>query len=60
MSEAANETRDPTVHELAAEVARLRGRVEDLEDGRELDAAIQRNAGKPLIPWEKAGSEIGL
>ena len=60
MSEAANETRDPTVHELAAEVARLRGRVEDLEDARELDAAIQRNAGKPLIPWEKAGSEIGL
>ena len=60
MSEVANPTKEPTVHELAAELARLRDRVEDLEDARELDAAVQRNAGKPLIPWERAKNEIGL
>ena len=60
MSEFANQTREPTVHDLAAEFARLRDRVEDLEDARELDAAIQRNAGKPLIPWEQAKRDIDL
>ena len=48
MSEISNQTKEPTVHELAAELARLRDRIEDLEDARELDAAIQRNAGKPI------------
>ena len=60
MSEVADQTREPTVHELALEVARLRDRVEDLEDARELDAAIERNDRKPLIPWEQAKNEIGL
>ena len=32
-----------TVKHLAGELARLSERVEDLEDGRELDAAIRRN-----------------
>jgi hypothetical protein len=52
--------REPTLRELAAEVARLRERVEDLEDARELDAAIRRNGEKPLIPWEQAKKELGL
>ena len=50
----------PTVRELAEELARLRARVEDLEGARELDAAIRRNADKPLIPWVEAKKELGL
>jgi hypothetical protein len=42
------------------EVTRLRSRVEDLEDLRELNDAIARNAGKPGIPWDQAKSELGL
>jgi hypothetical protein len=38
----------------------LRARVEDLEDARELDAAIRRNADKPLIPWNEAKKDLGL
>ena len=49
-----------TVQRLAAEVARLRERVEDLEDARELDAAIVRNGEKPLIPWDQARKELNL
>lgn len=49
-----------TIQELAAEVTNLRERVEDLEDARELDAAIRRNADKPLIPWEQAQKDLGL
>jgi hypothetical protein len=50
----------PTVPQLAGELARLRERVEDLEDRRELDAAIRRNGDKPLIPWDKGKNELGL
>ena len=50
----------PTLQQLAAEVARLRERVEDLEDERELDAAICRNGDKPLIPWNEAKKDLGL
>jgi hypothetical protein len=38
------------IQQLAAEVVRFRERVEDLEDARDLDAAIDRNGKKPLIP----------
>ena len=48
------------VDRLAAEVAQLRERVEDLEDARELDDAIRRNADKPLIPWDQAKKDLGL
>lgn len=48
------------VEQLAAEVARLRERVEDLEDARELDEAIRRSADKPLIPWDQAKKDLGL
>ena len=60
MSETAAHNSTPSLEELAAEVARLRERVEDLEDGRELDAAIRRNADKPLIPWDEAQKDLGL
>jgi hypothetical protein len=49
-----------TLQQLAGELARLRERVEDLEDERELDAAIRRNGDKPLIPWDQAKNELGL
>ena len=60
MSEAQNQQRTPTLEELATELTQLRERVEDLEDARELDAAIRRNADKPLIPWDQAKKELGL
>ena len=50
----------PTVESLAAEMRELRERMEDLEDLLELRAAIDRNAGKPGIPWEKAKSELEI
>ncbi len=50
----------PTIQQLAAELARLRERVEDLEDARELEAAIRRNGDKPLIPWDQAKKDLGL
>ena len=49
-----------TVLKLAGEVARLSERVEDLEDARELDAAIRRNGDKPLIPWDQAKNGLGI
>jgi len=60
MSNLGEQPKEPTIRELAAELAHLRDRVEDLEDTRELDAAIQRNGDKPLIPWEQAKQDIGL
>jgi len=60
ISDLAQEAKEPTIRELSAELARLRDRVEDLEDARELDAAIRRNGDKPLIPWEQAKEEFGL
>lgn len=60
MSEAKAPPRTPSLEELAREVQRLRERVEDLEDARELDAAIRRNAAKPLIPWDQAKKDLGL
>lgn len=47
MSEPQEREESPTVQQLAIEVAGLRERVEDLEDARELDAAIRRNGDKP-------------
>jgi len=60
MSEPLEQEGTPTIQQLAAEVARLRERVEDLEDARELDAAIRRNADKPLIPWDQVKVDLGL
>ena len=60
MSDLAQGSKEPAMREISAELARLRDGVEDLEDARELDAAIRRNGDKPLIPWEQARNEIGL
>jgi hypothetical protein len=48
------------IETLNQAVARLQERVEDLEDLRDLEAAIAENAGKPLIPWEQAKPELEL
>jgi hypothetical protein len=45
---------------LHAELNRLRQRVEDLEDLRDLNEAIVRNKAKPLIPWDEAKNELGI
>jgi len=50
----------PSLHRLSAEVARLRARVEDLEDLRDLNAAVTRNAGKPGTPWVQARKVLKL
>jgi hypothetical protein len=50
----------PTVRQLHSELQRLRRRVEDLEDLRDLNAAIERNAHKPGIPWSEVKKELGL
>jgi hypothetical protein len=45
---------------LQQRLDKLRQRVEDLEDLRELEQAIAKNAGKPLVPWDKAKKDLGL
>jgi hypothetical protein len=45
---------------LQAELAALSQRVEDLEDLRELNQAIERNGNRPLVPWAKAKKQLGL
>ena len=49
-----------TLDALYNELHDLRQRVEDLEDLRELNQAIDRNGAKPLIPWNKAKKSLGL
>jgi hypothetical protein len=41
-------------------MARLRSRVEELEDLRDLNTAVARNQGKPGVPWAKAKAALGL
>ena len=50
----------PTLNSLAAEMRRLKERLEDMEDLLELRSAIERNAGKPGMPWEKVKTELEL
>ena len=49
-----------TIRRLHAELQRLRRRVEDLEDLRDLNAAIERNSGKPGMRWSQVRKELGL
>ena len=49
-----------TVRALYDELNRLRERVEDLEDLRELNEAIARNKGKRLIPWDEVRKGLGV
>ena len=53
-------SKKPTLKRLSTEMHRLRERVEDLEDARDLEEAIRRNGDKPLIPWEQAKKDLGL
>ena len=48
------------VESLTKTVERLQERVEDLEDLRDLQAAIAENGNEPLIPWEQAKAELDL
>jgi hypothetical protein len=50
----------PSVRQLQSELQHLRRRVEDLEDLRDLNAAIERNAGKPGVPWSEVKRELGF
>ena len=50
----------PTRESLAAEMRRFQERVEDMEDLIELRSAIERNAGKPGVPWEQVKAELDL
>ena len=49
-----------TLRAVYDELHRLRERVEDLEDLRELNEAITRNKGKKLIPWREAKKDLGI
>lgn len=51
-------TRKPTLHALSRELSGLRARVEDLEDLRDLNAAIARNGNKAGVAWEKAKADL--
>ena len=50
----------PTLELLAAEVRKLRERMEDIEDLTELREAVARNAGKPGTPWAQVKKELDL
>ena len=50
----------PTLESLAAEMRRLQERIEDMEDLMELRSAIERNVGKPGVPWEQVKAELDL
>jgi hypothetical protein len=60
MSDAGTQLKRPTLKSLAAEMRLLRERLEDVEDLIELRSAIERNAGKPGVPWEKVKAELDL
>jgi len=49
-----------TLKSLAAEMRRLQERIEDMEDLLELRSAIERNAGKPGVPWDRVREELRL
>jgi hypothetical protein len=51
---------NPTLESLARAVRRLQERVEDMEDLMELRCAVERNAGKPGVPWEQVKAELDL
>ena len=49
-----------TMRKLHSGLQRPRQRVEDLEDLRDLNAAIERNAGKPGVLWSEVKKELEL
>ena len=57
---AARKPGKPTLQFVYEEMLRLRERVEDLEDLRELNAAIARNGKKKLVAWDSARRLLDL
>jgi hypothetical protein len=49
-----------TLNGLSREMSRLRARVEEIENLRDLNNAIARNKGKPGIPWSQVKKELGI
>jgi hypothetical protein len=49
-----------TLNGLSREMSRLRARVEEIENLRDLNNAIARNQGKPGIPWSQVKKELGI
>lgn len=63
MSSATIAARKPgklTLETIYSEMLRLRERVEDLEDLRELNAAIAGNGKKKLVAWDSAKRMLNL
>ena len=52
--------RKPTLRSLSQTVSRLASRVEELEDLRDLSAAVARNKGKPGVSCAKAKTVLGF
>ena len=50
----------PTLESLAVTVRLLEERLENMEDLMELRAAVERNAGKPGVPWKQVRAELDL
>ena len=50
----------PTLESLADQMRRLQERLDDMEDVIELRSAIERNRGKPGVPWEQAKAELDI
>ena len=48
------------VEALARTVERLQERIENLEDLRDLQAAVAENGDTPLLPWEQAKTELDI
>jgi hypothetical protein len=48
------------VEALTKTVERLQERVEDLEDLRDLQAAVAENGSEPFIPWEQVKAELEM
>ena len=60
MNSLTQQVKEPNLQGVCAVLARVKVRVEELQDVCELEAAILRNGDKPLIPWEQAKKDLGL
>jgi hypothetical protein len=56
----AAQSKRPTLQNLAVELNSLRERVEDLEDLQDLREAVERNAGDPLVPWDRVKKDLKI
>jgi len=48
------------VEALTKAIERLQERIENLEDLRDLQAAVAENGKEPLIPWEQAKTQLDI